>query len=105
MISTYFGAIDLALTPFDIDADDNVELPVQDTSTDIEPAFAYTLAQVVKMIITHELGHAIGARHDSVQGGMMYEYMTDFRHDEAFSDESKQSRTYITIKRREFRRR
>jgi hypothetical protein len=85
------GAFDLDLTTFDIDADGNVELPVQDTTADIVPGFAYTLAQVVKMIITHELGHAIGARHDSVQGGLMYEFMTDFRHDEAFSDESKQS--------------
>ncbi len=74
---------------FNVDGNDEVELPVVDTAAEVDPAYEVTLAQVVKMIVTHELGHSLGAHHDSVLGGTMYEYMTDFRHDEAFSNESK----------------
>jgi hypothetical protein len=52
------------LSPFNVDSDANpveVELPVVGSGADyIDPLYENTVEQVVKMMVTHELGHNVG---------------------------------------------
>jgi hypothetical protein len=48
------------LSPFDINNNGMVELPVRGTVDEIEIATENSKEQAVKMIVTHELGHNVG---------------------------------------------
>ncbi|NLI81823.1 MAG: hypothetical protein GX443_09070 [Deltaproteobacteria bacterium] len=70
---------------FDIDGDGLVELPVVQTLTD--PRFReYSLPQVLKHTITHEIGHSVGMTHNSNADCVMYEYSNNWLRDGRFSD-------------------
>jgi len=76
------------LSPYDVDQDDQnpypgtgphgVELPPDPTE--------YSEAQVLKQVITHEMGHAVGADHQtSDPAGIMYDATKDWHHDNRFA--------------------
>ena len=48
------------LSPFNVDNDSEVELPVVGSVQEIDLVTENTLAQGLKMVITHELGHTVG---------------------------------------------
>ena len=48
------------LSPFNIDNNNEVELPVVGSLGEMDPNTENTLEQVLKMIVTHELGHNVG---------------------------------------------
>lgn len=77
------------LSPFNIDHDEFVELPVVNTPAQIDPGREHTKAQVLKHTITHELGHAIGAPHNSDTSCLIYKLTPTWRRDECLSLDSK----------------
>jgi hypothetical protein len=89
------GLLTHDLSTFDIDKDGFVELPVvanpgslvKDTLDSNES----TRAQVTKHVLTHEVAHALGAPHTTVDTDLMFNLTTDFRRDGQFSVDAKQS--------------
>jgi hypothetical protein len=80
------------LSPFDIDKNGKVELPVASNPNSINTDFEYTKKQVLKHTITHELGHAVGAAddtHNSDASCLMYQYSNNWRRDGFFSNSAK----------------
>lgn len=77
------------LSPFDIDKNGYVELPVASDSTKIDRNYEYTMAQVIKHTITHETGHAVGLSHTQDATCVMYEYSNNWSRDGNFSDIAK----------------
>jgi len=85
------GRFDQHLSPFDIDNNGFVELPVASNPVSctapntpvgcIDRNFEYTKAHVLKHSITHELVHALGALHDADANSLMYEYSTSWSRD------------------------
>ena len=81
------------LSPMDIDHDGFVELPfrtdpyvmTKDTTAPSD-TFEFTKQRVMKYVITHELGHAVGMTHDTDDQCVMYEYSIDWSRDHCFSD-------------------
>jgi hypothetical protein len=78
-----------ALTANDIESDGNIELPlVTDPAlltTSMDQNREYTIEQVLKHVITHELGHSIGAGHNTMGTCVMYDTTTDWKRDNSFS--------------------
>jgi hypothetical protein len=75
-------------TALDVDHDNRVELPVlNDPSAAASGSYAdeYSIEQVLKHTITHELGHAVGMSHNACSDCLMYEYSTNWRRDFSFS--------------------
>jgi hypothetical protein len=78
-----------ALTSFDIDDDEFVELPVASDPTLIDPRFEYSKAQVLRHTITHEIGHALGMTHNTDAACLMYKESPNWSRDECLSLDSK----------------
>jgi hypothetical protein len=76
------------LSAHDIDGDTFVELPlVTDPSLPQSAGFVdeYSLAQVLKHTITHELGHALGMNHNANNTCLMYQYSNNWSRDGALT--------------------
>ena len=78
-------------TVLDIDGDGMVEHPAATDPTD--PAngtypFEYTIAQVLKHTLTHELGHATGMLHNASDFCLMYMYTNNWSRDDTFSPDA-----------------
>ena len=72
------------LSPFDIDGNGLVELPVVAEPIDVGNQFS--IAQGVKHVTTHELGHNVGVtQHTTDSSCVMYEYTNDLLRDGYFS--------------------
>jgi hypothetical protein len=78
------GRYDLELSAFNVNGDDLIELPLVAEESEIVDGFEYSRSQLYAMINSHELGHSLGASHNSVEADPMFEFMTDFRRNEAF---------------------
>jgi len=77
------------LSPFDIDKNGRVEVPLAGVSVD--PAYEYTLNQGLKMVITHELGHNTGITiHTQDPTCAMYEQTNNLLRDGHFSPDAAQ---------------
>lgn len=77
-----------ALSPVDIDNDGQVELPLASDATQIDSRFEYTKAQVLKNTITHELGHALGMRHNTDVACLMCKDTASWSRDGCLSNDS-----------------
>jgi hypothetical protein len=78
-----------ALTTFDIDKDNLVELPVATDPANINILYEYAKVQVLKHTITHEMGHAMGMDHNADSTCVMYEYSNNWSRDDHLSDTAK----------------
>jgi hypothetical protein len=76
-------------TTFDMDNDNMVELPVVASVDQILSDFEYTMPQVLKHTITHEMGHAVGMSHNQVDTALMFVDTNNWSRDHLFSDDSK----------------
>jgi hypothetical protein len=82
------------LTPFDIDGDGIVELPFASNPENIDPSWEqddqggqYTKARVIKHIITHEIGHALGGPdHSKDPACVMNHQSVDWKRDDHLCD-------------------
>lgn len=83
------GSFTQALTPLDIDADGLVELPVVADSAQIDARFEYTRAHVLMHTITHEVGHALGMKHNSDASSLMFEQTPNWSRSGRLSLDSK----------------
>ncbi len=98
-----WGKISTDMSPFDIDHDGLVELPIQhdpaklvkgsDPDTEFDPLLGkdvpieYDMAHVLKHTITHEIGHALGGPiHTSDPTCLMYKYSKNWRRADQLSD-------------------
>jgi hypothetical protein len=79
------GSYSQALTAFDIDNDSEVELPLATIPGSINPNYEYTKLQSLRSTITHEIGHAVGMTHNSINTDLMYEYSNNWSRDHTFS--------------------
>jgi beta propeller repeat protein len=77
------------LSPFDIDKDGNVELPVIALASSIDPNYEYTWKHALKSTITHELGHAVGIYHTAVYNCVMGNVSGNWSRDHTFSAEAR----------------
>ena len=79
------------LSPFNIDGDDYVELPIltnpSQLTAGVRDSGEYTKKQVLKHTITHELGHAVGVStsHTTVSTDVMYQWSNNWSRDNQFS--------------------
>jgi hypothetical protein len=80
------GSYNQQLTAFDVDYNGLVELPIAGDPNNIDRNYEYTKAQVLKHTITHEMGHAVGMRHNSDSTCVMYEYSNNWGRDGKFSN-------------------
>jgi hypothetical protein len=73
------------LSVVDIDKDENVELPLYSDPAQANAAAIasneYTKEQVLKHVITHELGHVVGLVEISDSTSVMYQWTTDWKRD------------------------
>jgi len=77
------------LSPFDIDQNGMVEVPLAGLTVD--PGYEYTLDQGLKMVLTHELGHNTGiTMHTQDPTCAMYEQTNDLLRDRHFSHDAAQ---------------
>jgi hypothetical protein len=75
------------LSPFDIDGDGLVELPIMTDAATIDINYEYSKAQVLRHTITHEIAHAIGVpSHSEHPLGLMFKYSSNWSRDEYISD-------------------
>jgi len=73
------------LSPFDIDRDGLVELPTASDPDNVKDE--YTLQQVLKHTITHEICHALaGTSHSADPACLMYKWSMDWKRDGYLSD-------------------
>jgi hypothetical protein len=75
------------LSPFDIDNDFEVEIPVVGSVDNIVDLYENTKAQAIKMFITHELGHNTGVTlHTDVSTCAMFRETNNLVRDDHFSE-------------------
>jgi hypothetical protein len=87
------------LSPFDIDKNGEVELPVASDPYSIDRDFEYKKKHVLKHTITHEMGHAVGvpSSHTTDSSCTMYQYSNNWSRDWKFGTSAK---GYIQIHNR-----
>jgi hypothetical protein len=80
------------LSPFDINKDGKVELPVVADPATVtgQSQFENTKAQVIKRTTTHEMGHAVGMTHTKTDTDLMYGETPNWVSDGQFSFEANQ---------------
>jgi hypothetical protein len=76
-------------SPFDINNDGKIELPIQADPLSINSANQYAKQQVLKHTITHEIFHAIGLYHNQDNTCLMYEYSNNWSRDGHLSNYGK----------------
>ena len=76
-------------SPFDINNDGKIELPIQADPLSIDSANQYAKQQVLKHTITHEIFHAIGLYHNQDNTCLMYEYSNNWSRDGHLSNYGK----------------
>ena len=75
-----------ALSPFNINNDGKIELPLVAQVNQITPLHSFSIEQAAKHVTTHELGHATGvAVHTDDSSCVMYKATDDFLRDGHFS--------------------
>jgi uncharacterized delta-60 repeat protein len=74
------------LTTFDINNNQKVELPFRMHPTNIPAQYEYTMEQVLKILITHEMGHAVGvsATHTADADCIMFNVSNNWNRDDTF---------------------
>ena len=80
------------LSPFDINYNGLVELPVAGNPASVDSRYEYTKKQVLKHTITHEMGHGVGAadqNHNDDSGCLMYKYSNNWSRDGKFGSVAK----------------
>ncbi|HVP80104.1 MAG TPA: thrombospondin type 3 repeat-containing protein [Thermodesulfobacteriota bacterium] len=80
------------LSPFDINNNGLIELPVASNPSSVESRYEYTKKQVRKHTITHEMGHAVGAadqNHNDDSDCLMYKYSNNWSRDDKFGSVAK----------------
>jgi hypothetical protein len=75
------------LTVMDIDDDGEVELPLALDPSTIDPDYEYTMPQVLKHTITHEMGHTVGIGIETTESNcVMYLNSIDWSRDMTFRE-------------------
>jgi hypothetical protein len=63
-----------------------LELPVQSDPDNVNPAFKFSREQVLKHVITHEIGHGVGVNIENADSTcVMYQYSNNWIRDNHFS--------------------
>jgi hypothetical protein len=76
-----------ALTVMDIDNDGAVELPLAGDPSSINTSHEYTMPQVLKHTITHEMGHTVGIGIETTEENcVMYLNSIDWSRDMTFRE-------------------
>jgi hypothetical protein len=84
------GSNPVGLNSNDINNNGKVELPRAQDPANINQDYEYTKQQALKHVITHEIGHAVGATHQTSDTNcIMYDQTTNWSRDHRFSDYSK----------------
>jgi len=77
------------LSAFDVNKSNEVEVPVVGSVDQIVPLYENTLAQEVKCVTTHELGHSSGVTlHTSVSTCIMFGQTNNLIRDDSFSQDA-----------------
>jgi hypothetical protein len=78
---------DKDLTVMDIDSDGEVELPLAGDPSNINTDYEYTMPQVLKHTITHEMGHTVGIGIETTESDcVMYLNSIDWSRDGTFRE-------------------
>ena len=80
------------LSPFDINSNGLIELPVASSPSSVLSRYEYTKKQILKHTITHEMGHAVGAAdqyHNDDSDCLMYKYSNNWSRDDKFGSVAK----------------
>ena len=80
------------LSPFDINSNGLIELPVASNPSSVLSRYEYTKKQILKHTITHEMGHAVGAAdqyHNDDSDCLMYKYSNNWSRDDKFGSVAK----------------
>jgi hypothetical protein len=80
------------LSPFDINNNGFIELPVASNPSSVNSRYEYTKKQIRKHTITHEMGHAVGAadqNHNDDSDCLMYKYSNNWSRDDKFGGVAK----------------
>lgn len=90
------GSYTQTLSPFDINNDKLVELPVLGNIGSLNTNYEYTIEQVLKSTITHEIAHAVGVpiTHTEDSACIMYKYSNNWSRDNNFGAAAK---SYLKI--------
>ena len=90
------GSYIQTLSPFDINNDKLVELPVLGNIGSRNTNYEYTIEQVLKSTITHEIAHAVGvpSTHTEDAACIMYKYSNNWSRDNNFGAAAK---SYLKI--------
>jgi CSLREA domain-containing protein len=83
------NAFNKALSPFDINNDGRVELPIVSDPQQVDPQFEHTRAHVLMHTITHEVGHALGMLHNTDAACLMFDKTPNWSRAHCLSPDSR----------------